>query len=495
MADRYQIWTNGAIGGLVARGIGLPRPEPLRRYTPGGPLLDGVLSIGGVGHLSVRRLLALLKRVDLRLNVLLGDASSAQPAAYGSDTPEVDALLFDASGIESTADLAALYEFFHPQLRALRPCGRVVIIGSTRYGAAQRAIEGFMWSLGKELRRGATANLVRIDPALQADDLIPILTFLLSARSAYVSGQVLVIGPSDAVAGSGASDGRPAVVIGAARGIGAVITETLAREGLSVTCVDDPGQADTLPALTREVGAASPAHLGAYRELCAFPVSPVLPITYPHLTAFPMAMSLMTRRDFPFPVLGLVHIRNVIEQPRPISAAEPLTFHVSIASPYEHPRGSAFDVTADARNEFNEIVWHSVSTYLHRTGRSSSDRTSDPASLPPTWHLPPDLGRRYASISGDRNPIHLYPWTAKLFGFPRQIAHGMWTMARCLAALDATQSPSPLRASVDFRAPVPLPSDVTFTASPAEDDAAAATDFVLQASSTGRTHLTGRLDR
>ena len=250
------------------------------------------------------------------------------------------------------------------------------------------------------------------------------------------------------------------------------------------------------PALTREAGAASPARLRSYRQLCAFPSSPTLPITYPHLTAFPMAMSLMTRRDFPFPVLGLVHIRNVIEQPRAISAAEPLTFHVSIAQPYDHPRGSAFDVTADARGESGQIVWHGVSTYLHRTGTGSCsgspDRGFGPAPLPPTWQLPADLGRRYASISGDRNPIHHNPWTAKLFGFRRQIAHGMWTMARCLAALEAGETSAAIRASVDFRAPVPLPSAVTFTASPAEDDVAA-TDFVLQASSTGRTHLTGRL--
>ena len=251
-----------------------------------------------------------------------------------------------------------------------------------------------------------------------------------------------------------------------------------------------------LLSLTRDTGAASPARLRAYRQLCAFPSSPSLPITYPHLTAFPMAMSLMTRRDFPFPVLGLVHIRNVIEQPRPISAAEPLTFHVSIAPPHEHPRGSAFDVTADARGESGQIVWHGVSTYLHRarTGTSSVDRAPDPdpTPLPPTWNLPADLGRRYASISGDRNPIHLYPWTAKLFGFPRQIAHGMWTTARCLAAFEAGETSVAIRASVDFRAPVSLPSAVTFTASAAEDDVAG-TDFVLQTASTGRTHLIGQL--
>jgi acyl dehydratase len=222
----------------------------------------------------------------------------------------------------------------------------------------------------------------------------------------------------------------------------------------------------------------------------------MLPITYPHLTAFPLAMSLMTRRDFPFPVLGIVHIRNVIEQTRSIDVAEPLTFHVSIAQPYEHPRGLAFDVTADAHDVTERVVWHGISTYLHRTDSAASSPSGphpDPSPLAPTWQLPADLGRRYASISGDRNPIHLYPWTARLFGFRRQIAHGMWSIARCLAALDEPASPSgAIHASVEFRAPVPLPSAVTFTASPAEDDVAS-TDFVLQASSTGRTHLTGRV--
>jgi acyl dehydratase len=256
------------------------------------------------------------------------------------------------------------------------------------------------------------------------------------------------------------------------------------------------------PTLTHEAGPASATRLRPYRQLCAFPDASTLPITYPHLTAFPLAMSLMTRRDFPFPVLGIVHIRNVIEQTRPIDVTEPLTFHVSIAQPYEHPRGLAFDVIADAHDVTDRIVWHGVSTYLHRTDSAASTPSGgphpDPSPLPPTWQLPADLGRHYASISGDRNPIHLYPWTARLFGFRRQIAHGMWSMARCLAALDASAavdgpaSSGATYASVEFRAPVPLPSAVTFTALPAEDDVAL-TDFVLQASSTGRTHLTGRV--
>ena len=267
----------------------------------------------------------------------------------------------------------------------------------------------------------------------------------------------------------------------------------------------------TAPSTARAGTAVDPEHLRRYRQLCGFPAEATLPLTYPHLTAFPMGMDLLTRRDFPYPVLGLVHIRNEITQLRPIAQTETLDYHVWVDKPYQHERGTAFDVRAEVSDAVGNLVWNSSSTYLRRarTAENSSAPVPQPpasaaSSAPaspgpplPAWQLPSDLGRRYATLSGDRNPIHLYPWTARLFGFPRQIAHGMWTAARCLAALDVPEAPAastppaaPITFTVDFRAPVLLPSAVTLAAAPADDSA---TTFTLASPRSGRTHLTGRL--
>jgi acyl dehydratase len=253
-----------------------------------------------------------------------------------------------------------------------------------------------------------------------------------------------------------------------------------------------------------------PEHLRRYRQLCGFPDSQWLPPTYPHLTAFPMGMELLTRRDFPYPLLGLVHLRNEITQLRPIGQTESLDYHVWVDQPYEHEKGTAFDVRAEVADHVGNLVWRSSSTYLRRSASrkrgSSADAAPAPSAAPsptppptsepsPTWQLPPDLGRRYAALSGDRNPIHLYPWTARLFGFRRQIAHGMWTAARCLAALGTsagtdTPTGTVTTFSVDFRAPVLLPSAVTLETA---TGAYGATEFTLVSAGSGRAHLTGRL--
>ena len=251
--------------------------------------------------------------------------------------------------------------------------------------------------------------------------------------------------------------------------------------------------------------ALAPAALTRYRRLCGFAPDGPVPATYPHLTAFPLAMALMTRRDFPFPVLGLVHLANEIEQLEPLGEDRRLGYRVWIEKPREHPKGAAFDVLAEARDAgAGRILWRATSTYLRRakpsaasprprpSSAASGSRPADPPPAPAgaePWYLPADLGRAYAAVSGDRNPIHLYPGTARLFGYPRPIAHGMWTAARCLAALAEPDLPDRFRLRVEFHAPVPLPSAALFHAALTTD----IRDFSLSSADTGRRHLHGDL--
>ena len=204
--------------------------------------------------------------------------------------------------------------------------------------------------------------------------------------------------------------------------------------------------------------------LAAYCDVCGFELSNALPPTYPHILAFPLHLALMTDGSFPFPAIGLVHIENRITQHRPIDVSEKLSLRVW-ATPLEpHPRGRQFSVRTEASVD-GGVVWEEVSTNLRRGGGSGkgAPRERDPEKLPATatWRLEGDLGRRYASVSGDVNPIHIHPLTARLFGFPRAIAHGMWTKARCLAALGSTL-PDAFTVQVSFRRPILLPATVEF---------------------------------
>jgi acyl dehydratase len=201
----------------------------------------------------------------------------------------------------------------------------------------------------------------------------------------------------------------------------------------------------------------------------------LLPPTYPHILGFPLAMRLMADRAFPFPLLGLVHTGVELTQQWALGAEDRPEISVHARDLAPHRRGSQFDVVTEARLG-EQLMWHSRSTYLcrHRTGHEPADRTAypPPPAYPPTaspplpvrdhWELPSGLGRRYAAASGDRNPIHLYPLTAKPFGFPRHIAHGMWTFARALAATGAAINSEQFTARAEFKAPVPLPSTVAF---------------------------------
>jgi acyl dehydratase len=206
--------------------------------------------------------------------------------------------------------------------------------------------------------------------------------------------------------------------------------------------------------------------LAAYNRVCKFPLRDQLPTTYPHILAFPLHLALMTDRRFPFPALGLVHIANEIVQHRPILVSEELVISIH-ATPLElHPRGRQFTIRTEVAAG-GELVWEEGSTILKRGG-SSDEAARKPAGGQPgelpvaaTWRLPGDLGRRYASVSGDMNPIHMHSLSAKAFGFPTAIAHGMWTNARCLAALHP-RLPDSFSTEVAFRKPILLPATVDF---------------------------------
>ncbi|HVV13995.1 MaoC family dehydratase [Amycolatopsis sp.] len=206
-----------------------------------------------------------------------------------------------------------------------------------------------------------------------------------------------------------------------------------------------------------------PAHLAAYNQVCEFRLADELPVTYPHMLAFPLQMALMTQQDFPFPLLGMVHVANRITQHRPVRLGERTSMRVRAQNLRPHEKGSQFDVLSELSTE-DGVVWSEVSTYLRRGGGSGSSSGAQLAAPSPNaiWRVPGDIGRRYAEVSGDRNPIHLHPLTAKLFGFPSAIAHGMWTKARVLAAFEG-RLPDAYTVDVRFKLPVLLPAKVAFT--------------------------------
>jgi acyl dehydratase len=245
-------------------------------------------------------------------------------------------------------------------------------------------------------------------------------------------------------------------------------------------------------------------HVAAYAEVCGFPVKDTAPLTFTHVLAFPLHMAVLSSPEFPLPVIGTLHIANRITQHRPVGIGERLQIDVHCSPVRTHPKGRAVDFLAIAGVDA-ETVWESTSTYLRRGGaEGGADRESsssgpangsidDFAVVPGrvTWRLGGDVGRRYAAVSGDHNPIHLYRLTAKALGFPRQIAHGMWSLARCVAALE-NRLPDAVTVEAAFKKPIYLPGTVAFGQDPVRDEDDPGLAFALTSPTNDAPHVVGR---
>jgi 3-oxoacyl-[acyl-carrier protein] reductase len=277
--DRYTQLVNTSVGGAIAKQVGLPKPVPLRRYVAGSPVIEGRVLVGGApaGRLAapLARVLADVRaevstplRPDLRAAAAEAGLDAAPWTPRAAADHRYRALVFDATGITESSQLAELHAFFHPTIRQLARCGRVVVLGTPPESArnpaeavAQRALEGFTRAIGKEVGRGATVQLVYVEPGAE-DQIAGTLRFFLSPRSAFVSGQVVRIGAEGGAVPSDFDWGRPlagkvALVTGASRGIGAAIASTLARYGAHVVGLDVPALEDDLKAVAAGIGGSA----------------------------------------------------------------------------------------------------------------------------------------------------------------------------------------------------------------------------------------------
>ncbi|GAA1873823.1 MaoC/PaaZ C-terminal domain-containing protein [Pseudonocardia ailaonensis] len=233
-----------------------------------------------------------------------------------------------------------------------------------------------------------------------------------------------------------------------------------------------PGRGTSLPTVQLERSVTpTVAQLADYAEVCGFGLGDTLPIPFPHVLGFPLQIELMAGRSFPLALPGLVHIANTITVHRPIGLGERLDIRVRAERFAAHARGAQVDLVTEIDVDGTR-VWDGRSTYLARGAQAPTgvagilpepEAPEGPASA--VWRVPGDIGRRYAAVSGDVNPIHLNPVTAKAFGFPRTIAHGMWTAARALASLQG-RTPDTATYTVLFRKPLVIPSTVELVTEP-----------------------------
>lgn len=208
-------------------------------------------------------------------------------------------------------------------------------------------------------------------------------------------------------------------------------------------------------------------NLATFAHACGFAFGRQLPIPYPHLLGFPLQMVVMSQRDFPLPLVGSVHVENVIVLNRPLGVQDPLDVTVWAEGLRSHPKGRQVDLVTEVGTA-GAVAWRGVSTYLARGTEHPEATVSEPPLLTaleevrsgPTWRFDAGTGRRFASIGGDWNPIHVHPVLAKPLGFPTAIAHGMYSYSRCVAALESRLPKGEVTSHVWFRKPIRLPSTV-----------------------------------
>lgn len=235
----------------------------------------------------------------------------------------------------------------------------------------------------------------------------------------------------------------------------------------------------------------APKHLARYRQVCGLAESAYLPPVYPHILAFPLQMQLLTDRRFPFPLLGLVHLENRIRVLRTLGGLGPFQVSVQVTDLQPHDKGATFSLITRLEDQLG-LLWEGDSRILCRAlrldGQPQPRTEQEPLPLVPLadWAAPADTGRRYARVAGDYNPIHLYALTARLFGFPRAIAHGLWNKARSLGALQAHLPLAGYEVQVRFQKPVLLPTHLALQA----NESAASGQFRL-IGENDTPHMTG----
>lgn len=245
------------------------------------------------------------------------------------------------------------------------------------------------------------------------------------------------------------------------------------------------------------------SNLEDYRQICGFADNGKVPITYFSVLSQTLQMNMMVKEPFPFAMLGLVHVDNSVMQYRPIGERETVAMAVKFDNLRDHAQGQQFDfVTTVKAND--EVIWEGTSTYLSRSKKPASSKnkksTPRPVTVKPLvneegvhsiFEVPEDIGRRYAFVSGDFNLIHLHPLSARAFGFPKAIAHGMWSKAKCLALMD--ELPDACTVDVSFKLPIFLPAEVELIAEPVAQltGPADTCEFGLFSAKNDKPHLAG----